>query len=225
MKIELWSSDLFDRESEPALEGEFTELVPGLAALWEHALGEGVQDDGKPTFTDFQLRIEGRTPISIPRDPLDNPELTLLRAFRETPYFIIQLALLHHAQLDRRFDFEPLLAALPALPIVVEQVMNVFCRALSITEAPLRERANWTCGPREGVHVRVITFGYSGGGSDSGGLSAWGITIAGLQFEGKPVFFGVDCEERDYAPPSWKVYGDASPATQPLRDALMAAGF
>ena len=108
--MELWSSDLFDRGSSPSLEGTFTHLEAGLAALWTHVLDEGVMDDGRPTFTDFQLRVAGRRPITIPRDPSMNPELARLRARRHQQGFAGRLAQLHVTRLDDAFDFAPFLA-------------------------------------------------------------------------------------------------------------------
>ena len=114
MKIELWSSDLFDRDSTPSLEAGFSTIPEGLKALWDHVLGEGVQDDGRPTFTDFQLRLEGKRPISLPRDPHANPALAALRRCRQTPLFLDELVAVHAARLDRPFDFAPFLALCPS---------------------------------------------------------------------------------------------------------------
>jgi len=111
--MELWSSDLFDRESSPSLEGTFSQLEAGLETLWTHVLDEGVLDDGRPTFVDFQLRVGGRAAITIPRDPSRNPELARLRAVRKQPGFAARLAAIHCAQLGRPFDFAPFLAATP----------------------------------------------------------------------------------------------------------------
>lgn len=77
-QFELWSSDLFDRDSAPSLEGTFNSLPDGLVALWRKTLEQGVQDDGRPTFTEFSLRGGGRTRF-LPRDPFRNLHLGVLR--------------------------------------------------------------------------------------------------------------------------------------------------
>ena len=53
--------DLFDRETPPHEEATGRGLVSGLALLWKKFLAEGIGDDGKPSFTDFDLRWGERT--------------------------------------------------------------------------------------------------------------------------------------------------------------------
>lgn len=109
-EFEIWSTDLFDREAAPSREGEYPNLLEGLGSLWKLVLEQGVQDDGKPTFTDFQLRISGKPAIFIPRDPSLNPELAQLRALRHRSDFWPTLAKLHLEQLGAPFAFGPFLA-------------------------------------------------------------------------------------------------------------------
>lgn len=61
----LWSNDLFDRDTPPRCEGRVSGLTEGLATLWDNHLREGVQDDGRPTLTAFQLEWRGEC-FSIP---------------------------------------------------------------------------------------------------------------------------------------------------------------
>lgn len=116
----LWSSDLFDRESPPSLESRYASLEEGLAGLWRHVLREGVQDDGRPTFTAFSLEVHGRAGVALPRDPFSNPELAVLRRrfFGGEQDLVDRLAALHAARLDEQFSFEPYLAleVLPRAP-------------------------------------------------------------------------------------------------------------
>lgn len=114
--FEIWSSDLFDRESSESLEGDYPRLDDALTALWQLVLTEVVEDDGRPTFTDFQLRSEGRRTIRVPRDPSQNPELALLRSQRHRPGFYVALARVHGGRLDQPFDFEPFLELGPEMP-------------------------------------------------------------------------------------------------------------
>lgn len=213
--FELWSSDLFDRESAPSLEGTWTGADSALEALWRHVLDEGVQDDGRPTFTDFQLRTPGQRAVFIPRDPLDNPELALLRRLRGGAGFLGALASVHEARLERPFDFEPFLALAPDPPPGVVRVVDALRAALSISGALARHRTVWRAGSSDGPHVGVAS-------SVIGGTTRWWARLAAVEFEGKPVSFGVAYSERDG---SWTVESDDSPATLPLRDALLSVGL
>ncbi len=91
MTYELWSFDLFDRDSEARLEASGLDLVGGFAVLCRKTLDEGLTDDGKPTFTWFELKYDGKR-FSLPRDPLSNPELAKLRAWSATPGVVHALA-------------------------------------------------------------------------------------------------------------------------------------
>jgi hypothetical protein len=51
----LHATDSFDREAPASCEAEGRGLVAGLELLWRKYLGEGVNEEGTPTFTDFEL--------------------------------------------------------------------------------------------------------------------------------------------------------------------------
>lgn len=200
--MEIWSNDLFDRESAPSLERRFTELDAALRELWRLVLEEGVQDDGRPTFTDFQLRLEGRPAIVIMRDPDLNPELALLRSMRHEPDFYGALAAVHASRPGPRFDFGPFLDLGP--PAAARKIAEVLRGALSIAAPLERDGLTWRAGPANGVHLSIS--------------AGWAVRAHGLDFEGAPLRFAVA-----YAPR--KIEGEGSPATEPLRDALLAAGL
>jgi hypothetical protein len=89
---ELWSWDYFDRDSAPLCDARGRGRVDGVATLLRATLDEGLLDDGRPTFTWFELRIAGRRNLSLPRDPLMNPELAKLRAWKDDPGLIDAVA-------------------------------------------------------------------------------------------------------------------------------------
>lgn len=216
---ELWSSDLFDRESSPSLEESSERLERALESLWRRVLEQGVQDDGQPTFTEFQLRSATGPVASIPRDPLNNPELALLRRFRGKRGFCAMLARAHQVRLGRAFDFEPFLALAPRPPACAQKVSDVLRAALSISGMLQREGTVWRAGPREDLHVLLTAAGYDGA------CTTWRISVTGLQFEGNPVRFGGKVEQRDSGGEAWTLECDDSKACQPLRDALFEAGL
>lgn len=98
---QLWSQDFFDRDAAPFLERSGTGRRDGLLLLWQRTLDEGVDDRGRPTFTWFTLSLAGGPRLTVPRDPLDNPELARLRAARNQPWL---LPLLARAVDERPFD-------------------------------------------------------------------------------------------------------------------------
>lgn len=216
---ELWSNDLFDRESDPLHEGTWECVERGLAALWARVLSDGVQANGQPTFTAFHLRVPGRPAVFIPRDPFKNPELALLRARRLEVDFSDRLGRVHAARLDAAFDFAPLLALPVQLPAEVEVVVSALCSALSIAEPLTRGADAWRAGPEAGPRVELTGARISGGGYDSA-MTAWWVKLAGLRFEGKPVRFEVTIEDVDHAGWTWRTECDETAATQPLLDAL-----
>ncbi len=224
--FELWSTDLFDREAAPTNEGHYPRLDSALRTLWRLVLDQGIQDDGKPTFTDFQLRIQGKPPVSIPRDPSRNRELALLRTLRHKFDFEGELARIHAPLIDQPFDFGPFLDELtPGIPATIRKLAAVLGTALSITEPFRRDRLEWQAGAA-GPHMRIGTSGYHADPSGYvGGNIWWTLDLLGLQFEGKPVRFRISLEQHDYAGESWRVEADDSPAALPLRDALLSAGF
>ena len=94
MSWSLWSSDSFDRDSAPYCDARGEALEEGLAKLWAKTLDEGVLDDGRPTFTWFTLRHDGGA-VTLPRDPLANPALAKLRAWRGEPGLLARLVARH----------------------------------------------------------------------------------------------------------------------------------
>ena len=95
----LWAYDYFDRELERSLELEGEGILAGLEELWRKTLEEGVQDDGRPTFTWFDLQLPEDW-ARIPRDPFENPELGRIRGWREVEGLIPMVAQTHLARLD-----------------------------------------------------------------------------------------------------------------------------
>lgn len=135
MAWELWSSDTFDRESAPSVEGSFDTLEAGLRALWKKTLTEGVQDDGRPTFTEFSLR--GQPSVFLPRDPFENPELAVLRGrMVENSGFLDELVKAHASRIAHRVTLKQLLALTTPLPAQVQQLLVFLSRRLALAGAP-----------------------------------------------------------------------------------------
>lgn len=135
MAWELWSSDTFDRESAPSVEGSFDTLEAGLRALWKKTLTEGVQDDGRPTFTEFTLR--GQPSVFLPRDPFENPELAVLRArMVENSGFLDELVKAHASRIAHRVTLKQLLALTTPLPAHVQQVLRFLSERLAVAGTP-----------------------------------------------------------------------------------------
>jgi hypothetical protein len=57
----VWYRDNFDREDPGRCEGEGTELIAGLARWWRQVLHEGIDIDGKATFSSFALYLPDGT--------------------------------------------------------------------------------------------------------------------------------------------------------------------
>ncbi|MFZ5439565.1 MAG: hypothetical protein ACOZQL_06135 [Myxococcota bacterium] len=196
MSIELWSIDLFDRDSPPHLDGTFTSELAGLEALWRAVLLEGVQDDGRPSFTDFTLRTT-RGRVSLPRDPLQNPELAVLRARRHEPRFFQRLAALHAS--GEGFSFAPFLAMPVELPSAVQRVIDVLTGAMSSPAALVATRAGWA--------TAALLVSCTG--------REWTVRAKTVRFE---VWLDGEALTR-------RVVSDGSPAAQTLQDALTAVGL
>lgn len=232
---ELTSTDLFDREAPPSLEGTFAALEVALAALWKRVLEEGVQDDGRPTFTDFLLRRPQGKSVSLPRDPFHNPELAQLRACRHDKEFFGRLASVHLERLELPFDFAPFLATAARLPAQVQDAVNVLRGALSIPgELSLsREGGIWridapaaTAGTAARSPLMLITTsGYQRTAGSGAGRSSWHIKLPEFRFAERAVRFEVELVEDEATGWSGTVMSDHSPGTQPLQDALLAAGL
>lgn len=124
----LWSMDYFDREAEPIEEESGNDPCDGLILLWRKTLEEGLLDDGRPTFTWFTWRSPGQRPLSLPRDPLVNPELAKLRRWRRTPGLIERLGRWHGGLPDEAHARHALQAALDC------PTAEDFCRHLGLSE-------------------------------------------------------------------------------------------
>lgn len=85
----IWSRDLFDREAPPRRDLEGEGIVPGLAALWERMVKEGIVDGGARSFTDFSLQW-GRTIVEraeVDVVPSANPGLAKLRRWNRADLY------------------------------------------------------------------------------------------------------------------------------------------
>lgn len=203
---ELWSSDAFDREAEPRAEGHFEVLESGLEALWKKTLEEGVTDSGAPTFTDFSLRCPGQT-WRIPRDPLHNSELQLLRGRRFESKFYQRLAAAHATMPS--FGFALLLALPAVLPESVMQVIRPLAMVLSLASEPVAAHDGWRCGAAEGAHLLMLATD----------MERWSVSACNLDAEGTTVRFTVHVAPPE--PP--RVEADSSAAAKTLHDALLGA--
>lgn len=198
---ELWSSDLFDRESPPTHEGSFATAREGLAALWRAVLHEGVQDDGRPSFTSFSLRAPAPRSVQLPRDPFQNPELAQLRARRAEVDFTLRLAAAHEVLLDQAFSFAPLLALPVVLPAPVARVAQFLAETLGDADVLTTRASGWRCGARVDVSF--------------GAPREWRVSAEGLHV--------TLVEERGAWTHALSTEGPASALV--LRDALLAAGW
>ena len=90
----VWYHDTFDRETEPSEEARGVGAAAGLAELWRKHLREGVQDDGRLSFSRFHLNLES------PREVVDlsngSPAGCLaLRRWKDDPQKLRLLARAH----------------------------------------------------------------------------------------------------------------------------------
>ncbi|MBN1250023.1 MAG: hypothetical protein JXC32_20330 [Anaerolineae bacterium] len=68
---QLWYEDTFDRETPRQVQSEGRGLASGLAALWSYHLHEGVDAQGRPSFSRFNLWWTQRcVSIEIAEDPV-----------------------------------------------------------------------------------------------------------------------------------------------------------
>lgn len=171
MAWELWSSDTFDRESDPSLEGSFDTLDAGLRALWKKTLFEAVLDDGRPTFTEFSLR--GQPSVFLPRDPFENPELAVLRArLLANEHFLAQLVTVHASRLSSRVTLPQLLLLTAPLPALVQQVVAFLSKRLELGGVPtVTAEGTWA---QERV---VVTPRWA---PPSPEAAAWRVAVGGL---------------------------------------------
>lgn len=156
MTFELWASDLFDRESPPSRQKTFSTLREGLEALWRASLDEGIQDDGRPTFTWFTLtgpssHLKHAAPsllrVELPRDPFVNLELAMLRQrWKLLPGLAGRLAELHEAVLPAPVSLEQLLVQTTELPGAVLRAADVLARHLGFPGTLATTPAGWALG-------------------------------------------------------------------------------
>ncbi|MFT3707107.1 MAG: hypothetical protein QM817_05500 [Archangium sp.] len=209
MTVTLWSYDLFDRDSEPLVDAQFVSLIEGLRALWRSVLHEGIVEDGRRSFTDFSLQLEDGKRLTIPVNQSVNVELLQLRARQHEPGFLDALSQRHLELHDRKLDFEfDLLLSIPP-PVAVFELSRVLAVALASPGAPVRIGARWRVGAHVEVHCEEPV--------------RWVVTVVGATFSNTAVKFSVT---HRYATARWhREYTGDGPETQPLRDALIAAGF
>lgn len=208
----LVSRDLFDRESPAQVEASSSSVQGALASLWDAVLSQGVQDDGQPTFTAFELRSPQGRRVAIPRDPLKNPELAQLRARLHEHHLPRRLAEVHAARLDEPFSFEPFLALPVVLPPPVMEVARTLAQALGTGVGLAFTAPGWRCGER----VEIGTTGSQHGNSFESAQTAWTVRAEGLVVT-----------VTDVAEAGWyrEVTSDGGPGATVLRDALVAAGL
>lgn len=203
---EVWSSDTFDRDSGPQLEGAFDTFEQGLRALWKKTLSEAVQDDGRPTFTEFSLR--GQPSVFPPRDPFKNPELAVLRArMVANEAFLDELVKVHASRLASRVTLPQLLVLTAPLPVLVQQVVAFLSKRLEVDGAlSVTVEGSWA---QERI---VVTPRWAPPSPDA---ASWSIVVSGLSGA-----FTVVVE-------SGRARVDVSEAAdaQVLRDALLEAGL
>lgn len=171
MSWELWSSDTFDRESGPSIEGSFETLDEGLYALWKKTLSEAVQDDGRPTFTEFSLR--GQPSVFLPRDPFENRELAVLRArMLADDGFLDELVKVHVARLASRVTLPQLLALTAPPPPLVQQVVTFLATRLEVgAVASVTVEGTWA---QERI---IVTPSWA---PPSPAAATWRIVVSGL---------------------------------------------
>lgn len=205
MPFELWSRDLFDRESAPFREATYARFDEGLTALWRKVLDEVIQDDGRPSFTDFSLEGEGRV-LWIPRDPFENPVLAeLRRRARAEGDFVERLVTEHQTRFGHGpVDLDTLALALTPLPSTFHKAVVVIARQLGL---PPHLRLGAT-GGWQGPQL-TITASWS-----RAGVVTWRLELNAL--DGPTVLTLDEGGARLEAPPG--------AAGQVVRDALLEAG-
>lgn len=211
--IALWSQDTFDREAEPHRDATYASLSEGLAGLWRAVLREGILHDGRASFTRFSLEADARR-VQVPVTPFDNPELVALRERVHEPGFLEALVAVHTRVLEQPFSFAPFLAIGP--PEVLQRFCRVLAEPLGLradSEAYEADEAGWRVGQGPGPHLAIRPA-----------ARAWVIVVHGLSVDGAVVPFAVTVRFDDEG--GWKCEHTLDvPQTQPLRDALLAAGL
>lgn len=206
MAWEVWSSDTFDRESAPHLEGAFDTLEQGLRSLWQKTLSEAVQADGRPTFTEFSLR--GQPSVFLPRDPFQNPELAVLRArMVANEGFLDELVKVHASRVASRVTLQQLLVLTAPLPARVQQVVAFLSKRLEVDGAlSVTVEGSWA------QERLVVTPRWAPPSPDA---AAWHVAVSGLS---GPFTVVVEPDRAHVE------FADAADA-QVLGDALLEAGL
>lgn len=203
---EVWSSDTFDRDSGPTVEGTFDTFEQGLRALWKKTLSEAVQDDGRPTFTEFSLR--GQPMVFLPRDPFKNPELAVLRArMVANEGFLDDLVKVHASRIASRVTLPQLLVLTAPLPLLVQQVVAFLSKRLELDGVlSVTAEGSWA---QERI---VVTPRWAPPSPDA---AAWSIIVSG-----RSGAFAVVVESGRA-----RVEVTEAADAQVLRDALLEAGL
>ena len=110
---QLWHSDMFDRDSPPSLQASGTNIVHGLYELWLYTLKEAILDNGRASFSRFQL-MWGNTAsmrADIFVEPFNNLSLIKLRQWaqlmsqhreeEQREAILLKLAQLHYELLQK----------------------------------------------------------------------------------------------------------------------------
>lgn len=209
---QLVSMDLFDREAAPRVEATSSSLEAALTGLWLAVLRQGVQDDGTPTFTAFELHSSEGRRVSIPRDPLKNPALAQLRARLEEPELVTNLARMHAERLEAPWAFAPFLSVPVSLPPRVTEVVRALAHALGTSAAVTATTPGWRCGER----IEISSSGLLRGHSFESAQMRWVVKAEGLVVT-----------LTDVAEAGWyrEVSSDGGPNASVLRDVLASEGL
>lgn len=116
MPWQILSFDMFDRESEPSIDEAGELLSAGLAALWRRYLKEGIDENGRDTFTAFRLRVLPSGPIyDMPRGSQWAIAARRLRQWAVSPAHLAKLAS-HHQSCPPQTAAEEILRRAAAAP-------------------------------------------------------------------------------------------------------------
>lgn len=211
--IALWSQDTFDREAEPSRDATFETEEEGFEGLWRAVLEQGVQSDGKATFTSFTLELSDQRRVRIPVTPFENPRLVELRERMREPGFLARLGALHLERVDQPFDFAPFLALGP--PEVLQHIARALAVPLGLAGGFERVSDGWHLG-NSMPHIEVRHTGHRG--------DVWMVSVNGLERDGTAIPFALTVRFRDDGSHKTEHLLHV-PHTEPLRDALVAAGL
>jgi hypothetical protein len=196
----------FDANAEPSVNEEGQGLRTGVQRLWRRVLEEAVQDDGRPTFTDFSLRVGGRT-LRVPRDPSRDLELARLRAWRRVVSVVPTLASVHSDafRLDPALLMLALLREAPSAASLGDQLgplRFVLPLALALSQAFRLEvelaQVKWLNAATLLYGCRSSeALGYAQGSRYDVGFSAFRLALEGCEVEGRSLNFALRLEDTD----------------------------